>query len=102
MQIKRSKEDLIKQDLKLKMVLLCGPRQVGKTFLAREIMHCYKSPIYLNFDSIPHKKIIKDQTWSPLSDLIVFDEIHKMPDWKNYLKGIFDTRPSNADSELKI
>ena len=25
------------------------------------------------------------------TDLVVFDEIHKMDNWKNYLKGVFDT-----------
>ncbi len=23
--------------------------------------------------------------------IIIFDEIHKMPNWKNYLKGFYDT-----------
>ncbi|MBD3415018.1 MAG: AAA family ATPase [Candidatus Aminicenantes bacterium] len=26
----------------------------------------------------------------PLSPLIIFDEIHKFKDWKNYLKGVYD------------
>jgi len=26
-------------------------------------------------------------------DLLVFDELHKMKKWKNYLKGVYDTKP---------
>jgi len=79
-------------DLKKKMVFIVGPRQVGKTWLAKEIMKEYKNPIYLNYDNINHKEIIKKQVWLPGVDLIVFDEIHKMPQWKTYLKGVYDTK----------
>ena len=27
------------------------------------------------------------------TDLLVFDEIHKMADWKAWLKGVIDARP---------
>ena len=30
-------------------------------------------------------------------DFIVFDEIHKMNQWKNYVKGIYDTRPPHLN-----
>ena len=83
------------KDLKRKIVLLTGPRQVGKTWLAKKIMTHYKNPLYLNYDSFKDKKIIYDQSWLELSDLIVFDEIHKMDQWKNYIKGVFDTRPNH-------
>ena len=26
---------------------------------------------------------------------MILDEIHKMPNWKNYLKGVYDTKPSH-------
>ncbi len=52
----------------------------------------YKNPIYLNYDNADYQKIIKKEAWMPEVDLIVFDEIHKMPKWKNYLKGVYDTR----------
>ncbi len=86
-------KERILEDLKKKIVLLTGPRQVGKTWLAKKIMGHYKAPLYLNYDSLTDKKIIHEQSWLESSDLIVFDEIHKMDMWKNYIKGVFDERP---------
>lgn len=91
--MKRKIYNKIVSDLKKKMVFIVGPRQVGKTWLAKEIMKEYKNPIYLNFDNSEHREIIKKQSWLKDVDLIVFDEIHKMPKWKNYLKGVYDTKP---------
>jgi len=33
-----------------------------------------------------------DQSWSPTAPLVVSDELHKMADWKAWLKGVFDGR----------
>jgi len=85
--------DQIIKDLKSKIVFLTGPRQVGKTWLAREIAGKYSHPLYLNYDSRADREIIEKEAWLASTDLIIFDEIHKMPGWKTYIKGIFDTRP---------
>jgi uncharacterized protein len=92
MEIERKIKEKVLQDLKKKMVFIVGPRQVGKTWLSKRIMKEYQNPLYLNFDNFNHKEIIKKQSWLPDVDLIVFDEIHKMPKWKNYLKGVYDTK----------
>ena len=90
--MKRKIYNKIILDLQKKMVFIVGPRQVGKTWLAKKIMNEYKNPVYLNYDNNDHREIIKKQSWLPDVDLIVFDEIHKMPKWKNYLKGVYDTK----------
>jgi len=85
--MKRSQGDKILTDLKRKMVFLSGPRQVGKSWLARELASQFEKPLYLNWDNRQDREILLRQAWPGESDLLVFDEIHKMPDWKNYLKG---------------
>lgn len=83
----------IKKDLQKKMVILTGPRQVGKTSLAKALMPEFKTPQYLNYDNIEDARIINSQSWPVKSDLLVLDEIHKKTDWKIFVKGVFDTRP---------
>lgn len=91
--MKRYQKDAILKDLKKKMVFLVGPRQAGKTWLAKNIAENYRSSLYLNYDQFDDREMIKSQSWLPSTDLIILDELHKMPDWKNYLKGLFDTKP---------
>ncbi|MCK5074775.1 MAG: ATP-binding protein [Calditrichia bacterium] len=90
--MKRELEKIVCNDLKKKMVFITGPRQVGKTWLAKQIMSSYKSPQYLNYDVEEDRTIILKRAWKPECDLLIFDEIHKMKNWKIYLKGIFDSR----------
>lgn len=77
------------------MVLISGPRQVGKSYLARQIMKDYERPVYLNWDNLQDREVIFQQGWRADVDLLVLDEIHKMELWKNFLKGIWDTRQQN-------
>jgi len=93
--MERQLEFKVLQDLQQKMVFLVGPRQAGKTWLAKRIASKIKDSLYLNYDDLDHREIILERSWIPKTTLIVFDELHKMPDWKNYLKGIFDTKPSH-------
>lgn len=90
--MERAQKKAILRDLNKKMVLLAGPRQAGKTTLAKEIAKEYPSSIYLNYDRLEDRKIINNEGWLPSVELIILDEIHKKPKWKNYLKGIFDTK----------
>ncbi len=89
----RIQKNSILKDLEKKIVLLVGPRQAGKTFLAKDIARSFSNSVYLNYDQIIDKKIIKEQAWLNKTDLLILDELHKMPNWKNYLKGVFDTKP---------
>jgi uncharacterized protein len=86
-------QPFIAQDLTKKMVFVTGPRQVGKTTLAQELGKAYSQPLYLNYDFAPDRVRMLATDWHPKQDYIVFDEIHSMPTWKMYLKGVFDTKP---------
>jgi predicted AAA+ superfamily ATPase len=77
------------------MVLLSGPRQVGKSYLARSIMEGFRTPQYLNHDNAQDRTIISKQAWRSTTDLLVLDELHKMRGWKSFLKGVFDARPKH-------
>jgi hypothetical protein len=80
----------ILKDLERKMVFVAGPRQVGKTTLARSLPGAGRG--YLNWDDPEHRERILRRELPP-SDFWVFDEVHKYRKWRNYLKGLFDTRP---------
>ena len=60
--MKRYLYDVITRDLRKKMVFLTGPRQVGKTFLAKDIQKEFKKPDYLNNDDGADFKISKERT----------------------------------------
>ncbi|MDD3480757.1 MAG: ATP-binding protein [Patescibacteria group bacterium] len=96
--MKRSQFSQIIKDLEKKMVFIVGPRQVGKTWLAKEVGKNFEKTVYLNFDSVEDRKILKEKTWPRDTELLILDELHKMKGWKNYLKGVYDTK----DKSLKI
>lgn len=90
--MERYQKESIVRDLNKKMVLLAGPRQAGKTTLSKLIANEFTSSIYLSYDRLEDRNIILKEAWLPSIELIILDEIHKMPTWKNYLKGIYDTK----------
>lgn len=90
--MKRYLLNTIISDLPKKMVLLTGPRQVGKTTLAKELIAGHPRAQYLNWDVVDDRRVLLAQSWSPRADFLVLDEIHKMPNWKAYLKGVYDGR----------
>jgi predicted AAA+ superfamily ATPase len=88
----RKQIEKIIEDLKKKIVFIVGPRQVGKTWLAKEIGKKYKKTVYLNYDRFEDREIIKNEQWLETTELLILDELHKMPGWKNFLKGVYDTK----------
>ncbi len=73
------------------MVFVAGPRQVGKTTLARSLRGARAG--YLNWDvALDRERILRGEL--PPGRLWVFDELHKYRRWRNYLKGLFDARPA--------
>jgi len=80
------------------MVFMAGPRQTGKTTLAQMISEEYINRLYFNWDNPQDRThLIKNPFFFQEIErrngslpLVVFDEIHKYKDWKNYLKGVYD------------
>jgi len=88
---KRYLSEVILKDLKEKMVFVAGPRQVGKTTLTKYIGENYFDTYsYLNWDYPPDRKQIINFQFKGDASLLIFDELHKYKQWKNYLKGIYD------------
>jgi uncharacterized protein len=90
---KRYLTSQIKEDLLKKMVFLGGPRQVGKKFVAQSLIKNFHDshPAYMNWDSELDRQRVKHREWPRSERLIVLDEIHKMKNWRNLIKGLFDT-----------
>ena len=85
--MERYLQTAIRTDSSEKIILVSGPRQSGKTTLARAIHPDHQ---YLNHDLAEHRLLMREKSWDRRKPLVVFDELHKMPDWKAWLKGIYD------------
>jgi predicted AAA+ superfamily ATPase len=78
------------------MALVSGPRQVGKTTTCRQV-----GTDYLSWDILEDRRTILKgpATLAKALELdrlraerpvVILDELHKYPKWKNFLKGFFD------------
>lgn len=98
--IKRSIEGQLKKTIVEygKMAFVSGPRQVGKTTLAKDFLRIYGQGEYFNWDIITdQKRLLADPYFFEKINkdpsrpfLVVLDEIHKYTRWKSYLKGAYD------------
>lgn len=101
--MKRLYEKVLEEHLKQyrQMLLLMGPRQVGKTTTSLETSSLTPSHHYFNWDNKAHQLLILDgqeaiakqmglEKLQSIPSIVIFDEIHKFPDWKDFLKGFFD------------
>ena len=79
------------EDLAAKMVFIGGPRQVGKTTLAQNLVAShFKQFGYYNWDNRQDRRDIMSSNWPGNADLIILDEIHKYKKWKSLVKGEYD------------
>jgi uncharacterized protein len=87
--------ELIATDLETKMVFLGGPRQVGKTTLAKTLLNTSVfngSGRYFNWDFTADRSAMMQSKWASADRFLIFDEVHKYPKWKNWVKGIYDVQ----------
>lgn len=90
--------------------ILAGPRQVGKTTLARQVLQSYPHPwIYGSADD----PAIKDRDWvfqqwdlarqkaKQGPALLVLDEIQKIPGWSDGVKSLWDA-DTHAGCDLRV
>jgi predicted AAA+ superfamily ATPase len=101
MVIRGIQTNLEKALLTMPVVALLGPRQVGKTTLALQVAEqIKKKATYLDLES--------DADFNKLSDteaylkrfegeLLIIDEVHRMPELFRILRGIVDERKRNGE-----
>lgn len=87
-----------------KMAFIAGPRQCGKTTLAKRLLSARKLGQYYNWDETTFRRLwaknpseILPTEQHSVKPLIVLDEIHKAKLWKRTLKGVFDTMTYPCD-----
>lgn len=79
------------------VVVLTGPRQCGKTTLARELLPA-TSPNYFDLED-PRTRMLLEQPMTalePLTGLVVIDEVQRAPDLFQLLRVLADRRPLPA------
>jgi len=102
--VKRLYENIIGEHLGMfrQMVFLSGPRQVGKTTIAKTF-----ASNYLNWEEKETRLLILKGAKAVGKSLaldegrdsgkvLVFDEIHRYQKWKTFLKGFFDIYEKSA------
>jgi len=86
-----------------KMAFVSGPRQCGKTTMAKLLLAQRPSGLYRNWDDVVFRRqwVKNPSAIVPApgkhAPLIVLDELHKAKGWKQALKGVYDTLAQPAD-----
>lgn len=89
--IYRTISESIKNDLQYyKVIVITGPRQVGKTTLCRMLFPDYD---YVNLENIPTREIIRDDMQKFIDNIkggVIIDEVHHLPDLFSYIQVAID------------
>jgi predicted AAA+ superfamily ATPase len=108
-EMERSLAHVLRRDIAGgRMAFVVGPRQVGKTTLAQQLLRERGSvDLYRNWDDLAWRRTVARDPYGFLDayrhktagakPLLVLDEIHRFPRWKTYLKGLWDTRKDRVD-----
>lgn len=89
------------------MIFVMGPRQAGKTTVAQEMIPAWSQGSYFSWDNVNDRELILKGSREiatklalpALADrpsMVVFDELHKYIDWRDFLKGFYDTYPDQT------
>ena len=93
--LERTIEKWVREDLLRKMVFVGGPRQTGKTTLAKEMCRqagFVEQDRYLSWDVAEDRENIIREKFPAGDGLLILDEIHKYSRWRQVVKGLFDKR----------
>jgi predicted AAA+ superfamily ATPase len=93
--IPRYIESTVSADLERKMVFVGGPRQSGKTTMAKHLCEEKGADIgkrYLSWDAAEDREDIIRERFPAESGPLVLDEIHKFSRWRQIVKGLYDKR----------
>ncbi|RZB30624.1 MAG: uncharacterized protein SRB1_02904 [Desulfobacteraceae bacterium Eth-SRB1] len=81
------------------MAFVAGPRQVGKT---TSCISLTKKHFYFNWDNDDDQRLILSGPSAVAGKIgagetrtIIFDELHKYTNWRNFLKGFYDSYARN-------
>ena len=91
--ISRYIEKPVGLDLQNKMVFVGGPRQSGKTTLAKHLCReagCDVDARYLNWDDALDRENIIKESFPAGPGFLILDEIHKFSRWRQVAKGLFE------------
>jgi superfamily II DNA or RNA helicase len=83
---------------------MCG-NLASKTVVltgARQLMERFERAQVLNWDGPVNRAVLLRQSWNPAATLLVFDEIHKMPAWKSWLKCLAPPRDQHITGVLRV
>ncbi len=88
-----------------KIAFVSGPRQCGKTTLAKMLLERREVGSYLNWDDVEFRRawakhpsaVVPGGAGKDVVPLVVLDELHKDRLWKRNLKGVFDTLTTPCD-----
>jgi predicted AAA+ superfamily ATPase len=77
------------------MVFVGGPRQSGKTTLAKHLCKksgCAITDRYLNWDAASDRESVIRERFPAGPGMLILDEIHKYSRWRQVVKGLYDKR----------
>ena len=93
--MRRIQQDYILKDLAKKWFFWLVQGRLVKLGWFKEIAKSFQHSVYLNYDRGEDRTIIQSEAWLESTDLLVIDELHKMPNWKQYIKVFLDTKPQH-------